>query len=65
MSRHEDVYEFLSQQQKPVTSRQLQESMNLPRRTVYGALKRLREEGRVATRASLKDTRQSYYWVQA
>ncbi|MEA3166608.1 MAG: hypothetical protein QOJ26_1480, partial [Thermoplasmata archaeon] len=36
---------------------------NLPRRTIYAALQRLRELDVIKERASLRDTRQTFYWV--
>lgn len=47
----------------PLTGAQLRESTGLPRRTVYAALKRIKELGILKERASLKDTRQTYFWV--
>jgi DNA-binding transcriptional ArsR family regulator len=49
----------------PRTGRQLREATGLPRRTIYAALMRLRESGVLHERASLKDTRQTYYWLAA
>jgi predicted transcriptional regulator len=49
--------------QKPMTGRQLRDATHLPRRTIYAALQRLRELGVIQERASLRDTRQTYYWV--
>lgn len=49
--------------QKPMTGRQLRDATHLPRRTIYAALQRLRELGVIQERASLKDTRQTFYWV--
>ncbi|MFA5945210.1 MAG: hypothetical protein WC876_12180, partial [Candidatus Thermoplasmatota archaeon] len=36
---------------------------NLPRRTIYAALQKLRELDVIKERASLRDTRQTFYWV--
>ena len=47
----------------PMTGQQLRESTHLPRRTVYAALQKLKELGVLKERASLRDTRQTYYWV--
>lgn len=49
--------------QQPMTGRQLRDATNLPRRTIYAALQRLRELGVIRERASLRDTRQTFYWV--
>ena len=48
---------------RPMTGRQLRDATHLPRRTIYAALQRLRELGVIEERASLRDTRQTYYWV--
>ncbi len=48
---------------QPMTGRQLRDATNLPRRTIYAALQKLRELDVVKERASLRDTRQTYYWV--
>jgi predicted transcriptional regulator len=50
-------------ERSPQTGRELREATGLPRRTVYAALLRLRELGLLQERASLRDTRQTYYWV--
>jgi len=46
-----------------MTGKQLREATGLPRRTVYTALRRLRELGVLHERSSLRDTRQTYFWV--
>jgi hypothetical protein len=46
-----------------MTGRQLRDATNLPRRTIYAALQRLKELRVVSERASLRDTRQTFYWV--
>jgi predicted transcriptional regulator len=48
---------------EPMTGRQLRDATNLPRRTIYAALQRLKELDVVKERASLRDTRQTFYWV--
>ena len=48
---------------QPMTGRQLRDATHLPRRTIYAALQRLKELDVVKERASLRDTRQTYYWV--
>ncbi len=48
---------------KPMTGKQLREATGLPRRTIYTALRRLREMGLLEEQASLRDTRQTYFWV--
>ena len=47
----------------PKTGQQLREETHLPRRTVYAALQKLKELGMLNERPSLRDTRQTYYWV--
>jgi len=47
----------------PLTGQQIRESTGLPRRTVYAALQRLKELGVLHERVSLRDTRQSYFWL--
>jgi DNA-binding MarR family transcriptional regulator len=47
----------------PMTGKELREATGLPRRTVYAALRRLREMGLLEERSSLKDTRQTYFWL--
>lgn len=49
----------------PMTGQQLRESTHLPRRTVYAALQTLKGLGVLRERPSLRDTRQTYYWVAA
>ena len=48
---------------QPMTGKQLREATGLPRRTVYTALRKLRELGILRERQSLRDTRQTYFWV--
>jgi DNA-binding MarR family transcriptional regulator len=47
----------------PLTGKQIREATGLPRRTVYTALQKLREMGFLKERSSLKDTRQTYFWL--
>lgn len=49
--------------QAPLTNKQIQDATGLPRRTLYTALKRLQEEGLVEHQVSLRDTRQTYFWL--
>lgn len=49
----------------PKTGQQLREETHLPRRTIYAALQKLKELGVLNERPSLRDTRQTYYWVPA
>lgn len=49
----------------PMTGAQLREETHLPRRTIYAALQKLKELGVLNERPSLRDTRQTYYWVAA
>lgn len=51
------------QEHPPMTGKQLREATGLPRRTIYTALRRLRELGMLHERSSLRDTRQTYFWV--
>lgn len=48
---------------EPMTGRQLRDVTHLPRRTIYAALQRLKELDVVKERASLRDTRMTFYWV--
>ena len=48
---------------RPMTGRQLRDATHLPRRTIYAALERLRDLGVIRERASLRDTRQTFYWI--
>ncbi|MHB1262000.1 MAG: helix-turn-helix domain-containing protein [Thermoplasmatota archaeon] len=48
-----------------LTGADLREVSGLPRRTVYQALRILRERGDVQQRKSLHDTRQTYFWLVA
>lgn len=50
-------------EQHPLTGQQIRERTELPRRTVYAALKRLKAIGVLHERVSLRDTRQSYFWL--
>ncbi len=47
----------------PMTGKEIREATGLPRRTVYTALRRLREMGLLKEQASLRDTRQTYFWI--
>ncbi len=49
----------------PLTAAQLREATGLPRRTVYAALQRLKQIGVLHERVSLKDSRQTYFWLDA
>lgn len=49
---------------KPMTGKEIREATGLPRRTVYTALRRLREMGILKELPSLRDTRQTYFWVE-
>lgn len=48
---------------KPMTGADIREATGLPRRTVYSALKRLREMGVLKEQLSLQDTRQTFFWL--
>ncbi len=52
-------------QHQPLTGKQLREATGLARRTTYAALQKLRQLGLLKERLSLRDTRQTYYWVDA
>lgn len=47
----------------PMTGKQIREATGLPRRTVYTALRKLRELGLIRDGPSLRDTRQTYFWL--
>jgi DNA-binding MarR family transcriptional regulator len=47
----------------PLTMKDLQAASGLARRTVYAAIAKLREIGMIADKPSLKDTRQTWFWV--
>lgn len=49
----------------PMTGAQLRESTGLPRRTVYSALQKLRALGILREQLSLRDTRQTFFWLDA
>ena len=49
---------------EPMTSAQIREETGMPRRTIYSALKRLQDAGVLHSRLSLRDTRQTYFWVE-
>ena|ERR1041385_8446620 len=49
----------------PMTSADLRGKTGLPRRTIYAALKALRGRGVLGERPSLRDTRQTYFWLSA
>lgn len=46
-----------------MTAADLRNASALPRRTIYQALRVLREGGLVHHRRSLQDTRQTYFWL--
>lgn len=47
----------------PMTGRQIRDATGLPRRTVYAALERLRDIGLLHEQVSLRDARQTYFWL--
>lgn len=51
------------QQTDAMTGKQLREATGLPRRTMYTALRVLRELGLIQEKPSLRDTRQTYFWA--
>lgn len=50
-------------QNMPMTGADIRQVSGLPRRTVYTALRTLRERGVLRQRQSLQDTRQTYFWL--
>lgn len=44
-----------------VTKKDLAQKLGLPRRTVFSAVRRLKERGLVKERPSIRDTRQSWH----
>ncbi len=48
----------------PQTGKQLREATGLPRRTVYAALEKLRTMGMLHEQLSLRDARQTYFWLE-
>ncbi len=48
---------------EPMTGAELRDATGLPRRTVYSALKRLKENGLLKQQLSLRDTRQTFFWI--
>ena len=49
----------------PVTGTDLQDELEMPARTVRYAIKRLRDEGFVDSRCSLRDCRTCYFFVNS
>lgn len=49
---------------RPMTNKDLQQATGLPRRTLYSALRKLEQEGLVRHQVSLRDTRQTYFWLE-
>ncbi len=47
----------------PMTAKEIREALDLPRRTLYTALSRLREAGVLKERVSLRDSRQRFFWI--
>ncbi len=52
-------------QDTPQTTADLTAATGLARRTVYVALKRLRARGLLAEQVSLRDSRQTWFWLKA
>jgi DNA-binding transcriptional ArsR family regulator len=48
---------------KPMTGKDLREATGLPRRTLYTAIQKLKEVGVLHEQVSLRDSRQTYFWV--
>lgn len=48
---------------QPMTGKEIREATGLPRRTIYTALRKLRQLGLLHERQSLRDTRQTYFWL--
>ena len=51
------------QGRKPMTSADIRMASGLAPRTLYGALRVLRERGLLLAQPSLRDARQCYYWL--
>jgi sugar-specific transcriptional regulator TrmB len=49
--------------QAPMTGAELRDATGLPRRTVYSALRRLKDNGLLKEQLSLRDTRQTFFWI--
>lgn len=49
---------------EPMTGASLQEETGLARRTVYSALKKLKEIGVLKEQLSLRDSRQTFFWLE-
>ena len=47
----------------PMTGAQLRDVTGLPRRTIYEALRTLRRLGLLRERPSLRDSRQTFFWI--
>jgi DNA-binding transcriptional regulator GbsR (MarR family) len=50
---------------KPMTGSKLQEETGLARRTVYSALKKLKDIGVLREQLSLRDSRQTFFWIDS
>ena len=50
-------------EKQPLTGADIRIRTGLPRRTVYAGLMRLKEIGVLQERPSLRDARQSYFWL--
>ncbi len=48
----------------PLTMKGMQEKTGLGRRTLYTVVRRLRELGILRERVNLRDTRQTFYWIE-
>lgn len=49
-------------EESPLTMKDIQTRSGLARRTVYGAVRTLRDLGLLAERPNLRDTRQTLFW---
>ena len=49
-------------EESPLTMKDIQTRSGLARRTVYGAVRKLRDMGMLAEKPSLRDTRQTLFW---
>jgi hypothetical protein len=47
----------------PITGQQLRETSGMPRRTIYTALQRLRDLDLLKEQVSLRDSRQTWFWI--
>lgn len=63
MNRTDQVLAYLAMQTQPVTNKTIIEETGISRRSIYVALQTLVGEGKVKSKPSLRDARQTYYAV--